>query len=143
MRGGRTEPRMVSRTTYNAHAAARHQISSYPNFVAAQQAVTGIPPSQNIHPAAEASGTTHRRHSRSPSPNNRNKRFRGSQVLDVADSDKSEDGAEMEEEVVVKHEDVEAGFQIPLFGSDRGTQSPQNIDEHRCVCSTTMITLIP
>ena len=33
-------------------------------------------------------------------------------------SDKSRDGAEMEEEVVVKDEDVDAGFHIPLFGSD-------------------------
>ena len=63
--------------------------------------------------------------------------------MDVVDSDKSKDGAEMEEEVVIKHEDVEVGFQIPLFGGDRGTQSPQNIDEHGCVCRTTMITLIP
>jgi len=97
----------------------------------------GIPPSQNSHPAAEASGTTHQHHSQSPSPNNCNKCLRGSQVLDVTDSDKSEDGAEMEEEVVVKHDDVKAGFQILLFGSDRGTQSPQNNEKHGCVCRTT------
>ncbi|KAF8805269.1 hypothetical protein BYT27DRAFT_7192988 [Phlegmacium glaucopus] len=142
MRGGRTEPRMVSRTTYNAHAAARHQISSYANFIAAQQALTGVPPPQN-NPSAEvsSSGSNYRQRSPSPSLNDSHKRLRRPQVSDVVDSDNSEDGEEMEEGVVIKHEDVDVGFQIPLFGSDRGAESPRNDDEHVCRTNT-FITLI-
>ena len=41
--------------------------------------------------------------------------------------------------MVVKDEDVDAGFHIPLGGA----QSPKGNDEHECICRTDTIMITP
>ncbi len=84
MRGGRTEPHLVSRTTYNAHAQARlGLIGSFAEFVQQQRRTDGIlsdasggspsnnlcgrPPSPNVSPLSAGSGRE--RLPTSPDPN--------------------------------------------------------------------------
>jgi hypothetical protein len=141
MRGGRTEPRMVSRTAYNAHAAARHAVSSYAEFIGAQQdpgPAIGIPVIQT--PAiVPTSGLAPQRRPRSLSPNNRQKRLRG-QPPDTTDSDKSDDSAEEGQEFTVKQEESDGGFQEVFFGSGRGDESPKdNSETERVRRTNTMI----
>lgn len=148
MRGGRTEPRMVSRTTYNAHANARlGPIGSFTGFVDEQRQT-----------AFSAGGGTSggdllrgRSLSVSPLPSgSAGKRLQTSPDLDTQPTNKRRTrsrsrSAESEHaQHNIKQEDLDEGLQDfgggngqmpPLFGNTGGRlAAPMDLDENH-VCS--------
>lgn len=140
MRGGRTEPRMVSRTTYNAHANARRgPISSYTDFVDEQrQTIGGGAPSNDLRGRSLSmsplpSGSSRKRLRVSSDfdnqPNNQHA-WNRSQSVDYEHGQhdiKQEDLSEAQQDF--------GGGNGPLFGNARGRlATPMDLDENH-VCS--------
>jgi hypothetical protein len=119
MRGGRTEPREVSKTTYNAHAkerGERHQLSSYSAFIEQQE---HLQPVNLRSPGAMSSGTRRRARSPSPTPPPVNKCPRRYRPNEDFGSVISQEGDDLFVEPVAQSEEGEMDWNVedrePLF----------------------------
>ena len=145
MRGGRTEPRLVSRTTYNAHAQARlGPIGSFSDFVQEQRRTDGIlsdasggapgnnlrgrSPSPDVSPLA---GSGRKRLPESPDPNTRpkNRQCLSAEFEHLQHDVMQEDLGEVQQEF-----GVGSGRMSSLFGStgDATTRPVDSAEHHVC-----------
>ncbi len=152
MRGGRTEPRLVSRTTYNAHAQARlGPVGSFADFVQQQRQTDGIlsdsggapsdlrgrSPLPDVSPLSAGSGR--KRLPASPDPNTQpTNRQRGGNWTQSVQLEQGQNDIEQEDFGEVQQEfGVGNGHVSSLFGGtgDATARRPMLDSAEHYVCS--------